>query len=75
MVVRGGSETKISEDGSMLSRSINGQRKVGGGVGRGRGRGLPATTGGIVAMTARAERTAGEGKRGDEREGACERWL
>jgi hypothetical protein len=44
----------------LLSRAINGQRKVGGGVWKGRG---PAATGCVVAMSAKAERMAGEGKR------------
>lgn len=60
MTARGGSATGVL---MMLSRSMNGQRNVGGGVGRG----LPATAEGVVAMTARAERTAGEGRRGEER--------
>lgn len=70
-VAVGGGVIKMSEDGSMLSRSINGQRKVGGGVGRGTG--LPATTGEVVAMMARAARMAGDGERGREREKACSR--
>ena len=50
----------VGEVWGMRSRSMNGQRNAGGCVGRG----LAATTVGVAAMSARAERTAGEGKRG-----------